>query len=74
MYDHKSFVKLSEQKKARRVGQFLYAKMLGGRLITQMSKLPKNTRDLLVINMLRYAGSRAELSGPHVKAGSTTSF
>ena len=74
MINHKSFIKLSEQKKARRIGQFLYAKMLGGRLITEMQKLSKEKRDLLVTNMLRYAGSRAELSGPHVKAGSATSF
>jgi len=74
MVNHKSFVKLSDQKKARRIGQFLYAKMLGGRLITEMKKLSTERRDLLVINMLRYAGSRAELSGPHVKAGSVTSF
>ena len=74
MINHKSFNKLSEQKKSRRVGQFLYAKMLGGRLITELSKLSSEKRDLLVINMLRYAGSRAELSGPHVKAGSSSSF
>ena len=74
MVNHKSFVKLSDQKKARRIGQFLYAKMLGGRLITEMQKLSRERRDLLVTNMLRYAGSRAELSGPHVKAGSVSSF
>ena len=74
MFNSREMQKLIVNKKARRIGQFLYSKMLGGRLITILSALPKPTRDLLVINMLRYAGSRSELSAPHLKAGDISSF
>jgi len=29
---------------------------------------------LLVLNMLKYAGSRSTLAGPHLKAGDTSTF
>ena len=39
-----------------------------------MNELGDKPRDLLVLNMLKYAGSRSTLAGPHLKAGDTSTF
>ena len=75
LYESPKIAKLkTEREQSRRIAQFLYAKLLGGRLITKMNELGTKTRDLLVLNMLKYAGSRSTLAGPHLKAGDTSTF
>ena len=75
LYESPKVFKLTtEREQSRRIAQFLYAKLLGGRLITKMNELNPATRDLLVLNMLKYAGSRSTLAGPHLKAGDASTF
>ena len=75
LYESPKITKLtSEREQSRRIAQFLYAKLLGGRLITKMNGLSGKARDLLVLNMLKYAGSRSTLAGPHLKAGDSSTF
>jgi hypothetical protein len=64
----------ADPQKARRIAQTLYAKLLGGRLITEINRLTPKTRKLFVMNMLKYAGSRSTLAGPHLKAGDASTF
>jgi len=75
LYESPKIAKLkTEREQSRRIAQFLYAKLLGGRLITKMNELGDKPRDLLVLNMLKYAGSRSTLAGPHLKAGDSSTF
>lgn len=74
LYESPKLKGLNDSMKARRIAQVLYAKLLGGRLITKMNGLDAKIRDLLTLNMLKYAGSRSTLSGPHLKAGDSSTF
>jgi len=74
LYESSKVRPLDDTQKARRIAQTLYAKLLGGRLITEINGLNTKTRDMLILNMLKYAGSRSTLSGPHLKAGDSSTF
>ena len=59
---------------ARARAQFIYSKYLGGKMIEFLEKTTEKKADMMVTNMILYAGSRTISSSPHFKASDTSSF
>jgi hypothetical protein len=57
----------------RAKAQFIFSKYLGGSMIEMFEK-NKKFANAIVINLILYAGSRAESSSPHFKAADISSF